>query len=188
MPVAFQTGALFERPQDQPRDRALEEVTVSLNSLKNFLDENHIQYVVISHSPAYTAQGIAALTHTPGQQLAKTVMVKLDGALAMTVLAASRLVDLRLIKDASGAKLATLASELEFKDAFPDCETGAMPPFGNLYNLPVYLDEDLTRDREISFNAGTHRELVRMRLEDYLRLVKPDIAPLAAGSPEARVA
>jgi Ala-tRNA(Pro) deacylase len=161
---------------------------VPLSSLRRFLDENSIQYVVISHSPAFTAQGIAALTHTPGQQLAKTVMVKLDGQLAMAVLSASRLVDLRQIKDVSGAKKAELANEAEFKGAFPDCETGAMPPFGNLYNIPVYLDEELTWDREVSFNAGTHRELVRMRLEDYLRLVKPDIAPFAAGVSETRAA
>lgn len=159
-----------------------------LNQLRQYLDENRIKYVVISHSVAYTAQGIAALTHTRGQELAKTVMVKLDGCLAMVVLSALRLVDLRRLKELTGSRQVELASEAEFKNAFPDCETGAMPPFGNLYDVPVYLDEELTWDREVSFNAGTHRELIRMRLEDYLRLVKPDIAPLATGTAARQVA
>src|SRR5437899_5116543 len=97
-----------------------------------------IKYVVISHSVAYTAQGIAALTHISGKELAKTVIIKLDGALAMAVLPASSQVDLSRLKTVTGATDAALASEQEFKDSFSDCQTGAMPPFGNLYDMPVF--------------------------------------------------
>jgi Ala-tRNA(Pro) deacylase len=146
-----------------------------LNKVRAFLDEHHIKYVVISHSKAYTAQGIAAIAHIPGQELAKTVVVKLDGALAMAVLPASFQVDLLALKRAVGVEDASLASEREFKQHFPDCETGAMPPFGNLYGIPVYVDETLTRDEEIAFNAGTHLELIRMAYIDFERVVDPQV-------------
>ena len=146
-----------------------------LNKVRAFLDEHHVQYVVISHSKAFTAQGIAAITHIPGQELAKTVIVKLDGALAMAVLPASFQVDLLALKKVVGVKDAALASEREFKQAFPDCETGAMPPFGNLYGVPVYVDETLRRDANIAFNAGTHLELIRMAFADFERLVQPEV-------------
>src|SRR5581483_10890337 len=128
-----------------------------LSKLREFLDQNKIPYVVISHSTAYTAQGIAALAHIPGKELAKTVMVKLDGELAMAVVPASTLVDLTALKAVAGVKEAELASELEFKNRFPDCETGAMPPFGNLYGMTVLVDEGLAHLEEIAFNAGSHR-------------------------------
>ncbi len=144
-----------------------------LNQLRAFLDQNHIRYIVISHSKAYTAQGIAAVAHIPGKELAKTVIVKLDGALGMVVLPASYHVDLAALKTATGVKVAELASEREFKQHFPDCETGAMPPFGNLYDIPVYVDDTLTVDKEIAFNAGSHLELIRLAYEDFERLVKP---------------
>jgi Ala-tRNA(Pro) deacylase len=146
-----------------------------LSKVRAFLDEHHIKYVVISHSKAYTAQGIAAIAHIRGQELAKTVIVKLDGALAMAVLPASYQVDLLALKKVVGVKDASLASEREFKQHFPDCETGAMPPFGNLYGIPVYVDETLTRDEEIAFNAGTHFELIRMAYDDFDQLVEPEV-------------
>jgi len=152
-----------------------------LARLKEFLDSYYIEYVVISHSVAYTAQGIAALTHIPGQELAKTVVVKIDNQLAMAVVPASHHVDLTQLRKAAGAKSVSLASEAEFKDRFPDCELGSMPPFGNLYSMAVYADESLTRDHEIAFNAGSHRELVKMGWKDYVKLVNPKIVPLAAG-------
>jgi Ala-tRNA(Pro) deacylase len=151
---------------------------MSLIRLKELLDRNEIKYVIISHSVAYTAQGIAALTHISGRELAKTVIVKLDGRLAMAVVPASGQVDLGLLKAAAGAKTAELASEQEFKDSFPDCETGAMPPFGNLYGMAVFADESLSRDKEIAFNAGSHRELVRLAWDDMERLVKPRLVKL----------
>ena len=146
-----------------------------LNKVRAFLDEHHIKYVVISHSKAYTAQGIAAIAHIPGQELAKTVIVKLDGALAMVVLPASYQVDLLMLKKVVGVRDASLASEREFKKHFADCETGAMPPFGNLYGIPVYVDDMLTRDKEIAFNAGTHFELIRMAYADFEKLVEPEV-------------
>jgi Ala-tRNA(Pro) deacylase len=148
---------------------------MQLSSLKEYLDKHNIKYVAISHSPAYTAQGIAALTHIPGKELAKTVIVKLDGKLAMAVLPASFHVDLVLLKKATKAKAVELASENEFKDQFPECETGAMPPFGNLYDVDVFADESLAKDKEIAFNACSHRELIRLAWEDFEKLVEPRI-------------
>ena len=146
-----------------------------LNKVKAFLDVHGTKYVVISHSKAYTAQGIAAIAHISGKDLAKTVVVKLDGDLAMTVLPASYQVDLEELRKRTGVSTAELATEREFKQHFPDCETGAMPPFGNLYGIPVYVDETLTLDREIAFNAGSHYELIKMSYRDFERLVKPEV-------------
>jgi len=154
-----------------------------LNKVRAFLDQHHTKYVVISHSKAYTAQGVAAVTHIPGQELAKTVIVKLDGALAMAVLPASYQVDLPAIKKATGVSEAVIATEREFKQHFPDCETGAMPPFGNLYGLPVYADESLTRDVEIAFNAGSHLELIQMSCADFVNLVKPLVLKFSTRHP-----
>jgi len=151
---------------------------MQLSKLREFLDSHHIRYLVISHSLAYTAQGIAALTHVPGKKLAKTVIVKIDGILAMAVVPASLHVDLSRLKGLTGARTVEIASEQEFKDAFPDCETGAMPPFGNLYDMAVYADASLAENEEITFSAGTHRELVRMNWLDMVRLVNPLIANL----------
>jgi Ala-tRNA(Pro) deacylase len=149
-----------------------------LTKLRAFLDSHNIKYMVISHSVAYTAQGIAALVHLSGKKLAKTVIVKMDGVLAMAVVPASFHVDLDLLRAAAGVRTAEIATEREFKDAFPDCETGAMPPFGTLYNMPVYADASLAEHEEITFNAGTHRELVRMTWADLVRLVNPQITNL----------
>ena len=150
-----------------------------VEKLKKFLEDQQIKYVVISHSTAYTAQEIAALAHVPGKELAKTVIVKLDDGFAMAVLPASLQVDLSLLKAAAGAKTIALASEPEFKGKFPDCETGAMPPFGNLYGLPVFVEDSLTKDREIAFNAGSHKELVRLPYADFEKLVRPTVAKFA---------
>jgi Ala-tRNA(Pro) deacylase len=154
--------------------------TMSLSSLKEYLDKNAIEYTVISHSPAFTAQGIAAMVHVPGQELVKTVVIKVDGELVMAVLPASFRVDLTLFEKETGARKAELASEAEFRETFPECETGAMPPFGNLYGLRVFADESLTRDNEIAFNACSHRELIRMSWRDLQRLARPRIARFAA--------
>ncbi|HTR24234.1 MAG TPA: YbaK/EbsC family protein [Terriglobales bacterium] len=151
-----------------------------LSKLREFLDRNQIQYLVISHSVAYTAQGIAALTHIKGKELAKTVMVMVDGRLAMAVVPASVRVDLHKLKKYLGVESVELATEQEFRDRFPDCETGSMPPFGNLYGMDVFADESLAEDKEISFNAGSHRELVRMRFDDFERLAKPMLVQIAA--------
>ncbi len=146
--------------------------------LRNYLDDNDVEYITISHSPAYTAQRIAELTNTPGKELAKTVIVKMDDKFAMAVLPASRRVDLDHLKSAVGASEVVLASESEFKSLFPDCEVGAMPPFGNLYDMGVYVSEQLTDDEDIAFNAGSHTELVRMSYQDFANLVTPQVVSL----------
>ena len=141
--------------------------------VQKFLDDNGVKYVVLEHSPAYTAMEVAQTAHIPGREMAKSVVVKLDGRMALAVLTASEHVALDSLMHVAGAKQAELASEAEFVSLFPDCEPGSMPPFGNLYNLPVYVDNILATDEQIAFNAGTHRELIRMSYADFERLVMP---------------
>jgi len=151
-----------------------------VKKLKEFLDENKVKYMVCIHSTAYTAQEIAASAHIPGKDVAKTVMVKIDDKMAMAVLPASYRVDFDLLKDGTGAKSVELASEEEFKYLFPDCEIGAMPPFGNLYDMDVYVAASLTEDEEIAFNAGSHRELIKLSYKDFAKLVKPKVLKFSA--------
>ncbi|HUO60934.1 MAG TPA: YbaK/EbsC family protein [Candidatus Acidoferrales bacterium] len=151
-----------------------------IQKLRQFLDDNHVKYIVISHSKAYTSQGIAATANISGNELAKSVMLKRDGELCMAVLPAPKHVDLARFAKLTNCKEIALASERDFRDRFPDCEVGAMPPFGNLYGLPVYVDVSLTRDKEIAFNAGSHLELVKLAYEDFERLAKPQIMEFAA--------
>ena len=147
--------------------------------LKDFLDSRGVRYVSISHSVVYTAQEVAASAHVRGKEMAKTVIVRIDGKLAMAVLQASPKVDVDLLREATGADRVEIAAEEDFRDAFPGCELGAMPPFGNLYGMDVYVDPRLSRDKEIAFNAGTHRELIRMAYADFERLVHPKVVVLA---------
>jgi Ala-tRNA(Pro) deacylase len=141
--------------------------------LHRLLDANHVDYQTIHHPTAYSAQQTAAVAHVPGRELAKAVIVRIDGALAMVVQNASSLVPLGRVKAATGARDVHLASEHEFREWFPDCELGAMPPFGNLYGMEVFVTEALTRDDAIAFNAGTHTELIRLRYADYAKLAHP---------------
>ena len=147
--------------------------------LQAFLDEHQVKYVVISHSRAFTTQEVAAATHIPGKELAKSVIVEIDGEMAMAVLPGSQKVDVDLLRDAAGAKEVTLAKEAAFKDRFPECDLGAMPPFGNLYGMPVYVADSLAEDEEIAFNAGSHTELVKMSYRDFERLVQPRVMHFA---------
>lgn len=144
-----------------------------VEKLKNFLDDNKIKFVTIKHSPAFTSQETAASAHIPGKELAKTVMVKLDGKMAMAVLPGSYHIDLQLLEKVTGAHSIEIADEDEFKDLFPNCEVGAMPPFGNLYNMDVFVAQSLTEDEEIAFNAGSHSELIKLSYNDYQSLVNP---------------
>ena len=143
--------------------------------LREFLDSQAISYMSISHAVAYTAKEIAALTHISNKELAKTVIVKIDSTLAMAVLPATYEVDLSSLRAATGARSVTLAKESEFRERFPECEIGAMPPFGNLYGMTVYVDESLTKDKDIAFNAGSHNELIQVSYADFERLVKPTV-------------
>ena len=147
--------------------------------LRQFLDSHHVKYVSISHSRAFTAQEIAASAHVPGKELAKTVIAKLDGKMAMVVLPATHKVSMDLLKEASGAEQVELAGEWEFADMFPGCELGAMPPFGNLYGLDVYVAESLAEDEQIAFNAGSHTELIKMSYADFEKLVAPKVVAIA---------
>lgn len=146
--------------------------------MKKFLDEQAVKYVKITHSLAYTAQEIAESAHIHGKELAKTIIVLIDGKMAMAVLPAMYSIDFDNFRKSIGAVTVDLASEEQFKNAFPDCEVGAMPPFGNLYGMDVYVDDHLTKDKEIAFNAGTHFELIRMSYEDFARLVNPKVMKL----------
>ncbi len=152
-----------------------------VQQLKQFLDQERIKYVTIYHSPAFTAQEIAASAHIPGKELAKTVMLKIDGQMAMAVLPASYRVDLDRLTHLLNAERVELACEKEFKDKFPACEVGAMPPFGNLYGMETYVADTLAEDEEIAFNAGSHTELVRLAYADFERLVQPKVMPLSRG-------
>ena len=146
--------------------------------LKEFLDDNGVPFTSIVHSKAYTAQGIAHSAHIPGKEVAKTVMVKLDGRLAMAVLPAPLTVHVDKLRRASGAVSGELAREVDFRRDFPGCELGAMPPFGNLFQMEVFVDPRLSEDEEIAFNAGSHSELIRMSYKDFERLVQPRLVAL----------
>jgi len=151
-----------------------------LKKLMDFLNDHKIKFISITHSPAVTAQEIAACVHFPGKELAKTVMIKVNGKMAMAVLPATEHVDVELLKALTSTENVELAHEQEFKNLFPECETGAMPPFGNLYGMDVYVEKDLAEDKQICFNAGTHTELVRMSYKDYEKLVSPRLATFSA--------
>ncbi|MCS7338729.1 MAG: YbaK/EbsC family protein [Verrucomicrobiae bacterium] len=149
---------------------------MAARKLKAFLDTERVRYVSIPHSVAYTAQEVAASAHVPGRQMAKTVIVVMDGRPVMVVLPAHRRVVLEDLRQAAGAEEVRFATEDEFKSLFPDCEVGAMPPFGNLYGLDVYVAAPLAEEDEIVFNAGTHTELIRLAYRDFERLVRPKVA------------
>jgi Ala-tRNA(Pro) deacylase len=151
-----------------------------LTKLREFLEQEKVPYSVHSHPEAYTALEIAALEHVKGRMLAKVVIVKTDaGALLMVVLPADRRVDLRKVAAVLATEELRLAQESEFRDRFPACEVGAMPPFGNLFGLPVLVDELLAENDEIVFNAGTHTLTAKLRVADFRRLVQPRIASLS---------
>ncbi len=149
-----------------------------LRKLKEILDQNKVSYEVFNHALAYTAQEIAAKQHCSGNEMAKVVMLEVDDALMMGVIPASRKINLSTVVKSLGAQSARLATEDEFVARFPDCEIGAMPPFGNLFGVPVLVDPVLEKDTHIYFNAGNHVQTVRMQYKDFARIVKPRITPL----------
>jgi Ala-tRNA(Pro) deacylase len=146
-----------------------------VKKLREFLDREGIKYVSIIHSPAYTAQEVAASAHITGKELAKTVIVELDGKMAMAVLPANRKIVIQDLREVTGSEEVKFASEDQFQARFPGCETGAMPPFGNLYGMDVYLAQSLTANSEIAFNAGSHTEAIKMGFGDFERLVHPRV-------------
>lgn len=146
--------------------------------LEEYLRANSVAFHTVPHPYAQTAEGTAASANISGKEMAKTVMVHLDGKLAMAVVPANEWVHLQRLREITGAQDVTLASESDFKDRFPECEVGAMPPFGNLYGMDVFASESLAADEQIAFNAGSHRELVCIGWNDFERLVHPQVADL----------
>jgi Ala-tRNA(Pro) deacylase len=149
------------------------------SKIVDFLDSEKVKYKVIKHEEVFTAQEMAAAAHIPGKQLAKTVMVKIDKDFAMAVLPAPLKVDLKALKSGVGAKEVKIASEKEFQDLFPDCEIGAMPPFGNLYGIDVFVAESLSEELTIAFCGGSHTELIQLSFKDFERLAQPKILNFA---------
>ncbi len=150
-----------------------------LPQLQELLDREGIHYEVSQHPPAYTAQEVAQVEHVPGREVAKVVVIHSSGGFALFVAPAPYKVDLERVRTILGDSQARLATEDEFRHLFPRCEVGAMPPFGNLFGLPVFVDPELSKDESIVFNAGTHTQTVRMRYADFERLVQPTIVPFA---------
>lgn len=147
-----------------------------LKKLIDFLEDNEVRFTRIIHSTAYTAQVIAHRAHISGNALAKTIILKSTGGeFVMAVVPANYQIDLDKITDIFGEKL-ILATEDEFEQLFPGCETGGMPPFGNLFDLPVYVSETLAKSKDIAFNAGNHKELLQISFSDFNKLVNPHIA------------
>jgi len=147
--------------------------------LKEYLDSNKVKYSSLLHPESFTALEDAASAHIPGKEMAKTVVVKIDGEMAMAVVPAAHRIDFELLKKEAGAGKVELAEEKEFETLFPGCDVGAMPPFGNLYGMKVYAAEKLSEDKEIAFNAGSHSELIKLAYADFEKLVKPKKARIS---------
>ena len=158
-----------------------------VDRLCKLLNESHIPYDLVEHFSTYTTAATGSITHIPGRELAKPVMVRVDGAAVMAVVPGSRHLDLKKFKDALGAKSIHVMAEDDFANAFPDCELGAMPPFGMLYGLPVYVDERLTHEKDIFFNSGSHRELVRVAYKDFDRIQHPKVLHIASATAGERL-
>jgi Ala-tRNA(Pro) deacylase len=155
-----------------------EEAVMPTTRIKEFLHSHGVAHSVIPHPLAFTATSVAGAAHIPGKVMAKTVVVNLDGHLALAVVPANRKVNLERLRQATGSVTVELANEREFIGDFPECEPGAMPPFGNLYGMPVYVEPHLAEDEQIAFNAGSHTELVSMAYKDFERLVHPRLVDM----------
>jgi Ala-tRNA(Pro) deacylase len=155
------------------------------SKLKDYLDEAGVAYKRHSHPAAYTSMETAHSVHIPGREMVKSVMLKVDSkdedgaGLVMAVLSANDAANLDILREEIGCGVLRLANESEFQDAFPTCKPGAMPPFGNIFNVLTFCEASLARNREIEFNAGTHEETIRMSFDDYQRLAKPKMVHFA---------
>ena len=146
--------------------------------MEQYFRENKVGFEVMEHDPAYTMPEVAASLHVPGKQVAKVVMVKADANLVMLAVPAHARLDFGVARDTLGAKKVSLAKEGDFAERFPDCATGAMPPFGNLYDVPVYVDPALAQEKNIIFRVGTHRHVMKIAYADFERLVQPTVGQL----------
>jgi Ala-tRNA(Pro) deacylase len=158
---------------------AMQETAMLSPRLHSYLDQQHAPYSTLTHERTVTAQETANCAHIGNRHFAKTVMLRVDGELAMMVMPAAYRVDLTRLSRALGGRVVELAQESDFRDAFPDCELGAMPPFGNLYGMPVYVDARLAEQPEIAFNAGSHTDVVRMSYAEFERLAQPELLWMA---------
>ena len=152
---------------------------MSLQEVEKFLRDEHVKYRTVQHSPAYSSREIAQAAHLPPRRLAKVTMLEIDGELAMAVLPASEMVDIDALSELAGGRSVRLAKESQFADRFPDCEVGAMPPFGNLWGMPVFVSDGFEKTDQIAFEAGSHSELLEMPYDAFLRLVGPQIGHFA---------
>jgi Ala-tRNA(Pro) deacylase len=159
-----------------------------LIKLQEYLDANHVEYEVLTHPEVYTSQELAAIEHIRGKELAKVVILRSGSEFLMIVLPAPYHVDLEKVRNATGRSDLSLATEQDFVSLFPNCEAGAMPPFGNLYDIAVWVDESLSRDEDIVFNACTHSKAIKMKYGDFARLVRPNVALLRMEAPAAQSA
>lgn len=157
-----------------------------VQQLKDFLDSKDVRYVSVQHSPAYTAQEIAHSAHIRGDRLAKTVIIDIDGHMSMVVLPASYRIRWDKFIKAMGTDFIELADEEEFESVFPDCELGAMPPFGHLAGMHVYMCDALAQHEEIAFSAGTHSEVIKMSYKDYVELANPVVMTEGFSKPEGK--
>lgn len=148
--------------------------------LKEYLDEHKVKYLCLDHSPAYTAQEVAQSAHVSGRTFLKTVIVHVDDRLAMAVVHSPDRLDLEKLRQAVGAGTVRLATEEEFKDAFADCEAGAMPPFGNLYGMEIFLERDVPTKGDIVFSAGSHKQVIALSFNDFQALAEPVTVSMAA--------
>jgi Ala-tRNA(Pro) deacylase len=150
------------------------------SKLRDYLDSTEVAYTRHAHPAAYTSQEIAQSIHVPGREMVKSVMLTADEeTLLMAVLSANDTANLDILQEEIGCGVLRLATEAEFRDAFPTCKVGAMPPFGNIFNVPTYCERNLSKNREIEFNAGTHDETIRMAFDDFNRLVRPTLIHFA---------
>jgi Ala-tRNA(Pro) deacylase len=153
-----------------------------ISTIHEFLREAHVPYTVVPHRPAYTAQDEAAATHVPGRDWAKVVVCFIDGEAVEAVVPATSIVNLERLLELAGGNHIRVADEEDLHRLFPDCEVGAMPPFGPLYGQTVYVDAVLALERDIVFSAGTHREAILMRWHDFVRMVNPIVGRFAEAS------
>jgi Ala-tRNA(Pro) deacylase len=150
-----------------------------ISDLLRYLQSNKVEFQVMEHDPAFSAHDVAAVAHVPESEMAKAILIKIDEHYWMAVLRSDQRINQQLIRRVFGAKIVHLAHEEELGMLFPDCQIGAMPPFGNLYGLPVVVEESLAGDEEIVFNACTHTKAIRMKFSDFKRLAKPVITGFA---------
>lgn len=151
---------------------------MAVKRLVEYLEQNHAEFTTVRHDPAYTSLSSAKAAHISGRDMVKSVLLKVDGSFLLAVLPCYEKIDFRRVKEATGSQTATLADEEELESMFPDCSPGAIPPLGNLYHMPVITDSDLMGRKDFYFEAGSHREIMKMHLSDYIKLTHPRIATI----------